>query len=159
MSFPISGNCIYPLYKSINTFSFYIYMCGWHNLHKHTHMHTQNCRTGKKIFPQQQADIFYQNYPRDKCARITHFQGLSAPVERLPHIPVSLTPCTVQPHQPKPTCFSCIWPRSSCAASPQYFPGISKALICKSTTYTDLSIGHLQSSYSVLTKPPCNQRM
>lgn len=49
MSFPISGNCINPLYKSINTFSFYIYICGWHNLHKQTHMHTQSCRTEKKI--------------------------------------------------------------------------------------------------------------
>lgn len=153
MSFPIPGNSTYPLHKSINTFSFYIYMCRWHNLHKHTHAHTE-LQNWKKKFPQQQADIFYQNSPRDKCAEITHFQGFSAPVEWLPNIPVSLVTFTVQSHQPKPTSFSCIWPKSSHAASPQFFPWISKALVCKSTTYTDhnLYFWHFWFSYSVLTK-------
>lgn len=129
MSFPIPGNGTYPLYKSINTFSFYIYMCRWHNLHKHTHMHTQNCRTEKNISSATGWHI-YQNPPRDNCAEIIHFQGLSAPAEWLPNIPVSWTSCAVQSHQPKPKCFSCIWPKSSHAAL-STFHGFQKHLYAR----------------------------
>lgn len=120
-------------------------------IYTHTHIYTHTELKKKNKIPQQQADIFYQNFLREKCAQITRFQELSACVVT-PLYP-SISNLIYNPISLSPHASAASGPRAAIQSALSTFHKFQKHLHARAQPAQTTACISDTFSYSVLTKP------